>query len=142
MNRLFLVILIIVAAGGCIHAEKPAANEPVGLAAHILEKPDFEWATRTSKHFRTHYLPGSTAEKYIDSLVEVNENSLRSQLAILGEENMPKTIDLFYFDSRELIRDIVTKPFRALAYGKLCVICNRGLWYRALAPTLGKRVRE
>lgn len=92
-----------------------SANEPVGLAAFTLNMPGFDWITKQSAHFRLHYLPGSTAKGEIDSLVVQNEAFLASDLAILGVGQYDKVIDLFYFDSRDQIKEIVTKPFRALA---------------------------
>lgn len=94
---------------------QPSANEPAGLAEYTLAMHGFDWITKESQHYRIHYLPGSRAEREIDNLVERNEASLESHLAILQVEQYEKVIDLFYFDSREQIKKIVSKPFRALA---------------------------
>ena len=95
-----------------VHAD---TEGPVGLAAYTLNMQGLDWITRTSPHYRIHFLPGSAAERRIDTLIERNETFLKSHLAILEIEKYNKVIDLFYFDSREQIKDVVSKPFRALA---------------------------
>jgi len=102
--------------GGCTDRMEPApTNDPVRLAAYILGRPNFDWITITSAHFRTHYLPGSFAERTIGVLIEQNEQSLKTQLAILNEKTYRKRIDLFYFDTRDQIQEMVGQPYRALA---------------------------
>jgi len=92
-----------------------SANEPVGLAAYTLEQAGLEWITHSTDHYRLHYLSGSTAEREIKSLAEKVEKILASHLALLGEKQYDKIIDIFYFNSRDQIKQIVSKPFRALA---------------------------
>lgn len=96
-------------------AGRAGASEPIGLAAYTLEQDQFSWATDSTSHFRIHYLPGSTAERQIDSLRQVNETILKRHLALLNQPRYDKIIDLFYFDSRDQIASIVSRPFRALA---------------------------
>ncbi|MFH1688323.1 MAG: hypothetical protein ABIE70_12485 [bacterium] len=95
-----------------------ATDQPTGLAAYVLMMPEFTWLTKPSAHFRIHYLPGSAAEKDIEVLLRQNEASLASHLAILQTSSYDRTIDIFYFDSRDQIKKVVMKPFRALADAK------------------------
>lgn len=90
-------------------------SKPQGLARYTLRLPDFDWNTTSSEHFRIHYLPGSVAEKQIDTLLERNEGYLRAQLDVLQADDFGKVIDVFYFNSRDQIKTVVNKPFRALA---------------------------
>ncbi|MEZ5357744.1 MAG: hypothetical protein R3F48_02865 [Candidatus Zixiibacteriota bacterium] len=115
-KRFAFTILLITAVFYCLTGGAAiSANEPVGLAAYTLGLPQFDWQTRTSEHFRIHYLPNSAAASVIDELIDRNERTLRNHLSILQELEYRQTIDLFYFDSREQIKEVVTKPFRALA---------------------------
>ena len=113
MKRL-LTLLALVFVASTARADTPV-NEPVGLAAYTLKAQGFDWITSTSAHYRLHYLPGSVAQRQIDTLLAQNETYLSSHLAILGAEKYDWIIDVFYFDSRDQIKEIVTKPFRALA---------------------------
>ena len=113
IKRLFIVLAFVFAAS-LMHAETPV-NEPTGLAVYTLKAPGFDWITSMSAHYRLHYLPGSVAQRQIDTLLAQNEAYLTSHLAILGAEKYDRMIDVFYFDSRDQIEEIVTKPFRALA---------------------------
>ncbi|HOP06675.1 MAG TPA: hypothetical protein PLF13_05210 [candidate division Zixibacteria bacterium] len=112
--RLFFIFAAVFLAAN-VHAGESPVNQPIRLAAYTLEQPDFNWQTRTTAHYRIHYLPGSTAERQLDSLSAYNEEIITRHLALLNETAFDRIIDLFYFDSREQIESIVSKPFRALA---------------------------
>jgi hypothetical protein len=101
-------------AGSALLAKSPV-NEPTGLAVYAFNRPNLDWKVQSSKHFRIYYLPGSTAEHQIDTLLVQNEESLASHLELLKAPEYNRVIDLFYFDTRHQIEEIVTKPFRALA---------------------------
>lgn len=114
--RYSLILFATLVLTGCADRVEPEpVNEPVGLAAYTLELPQFQWQTRTSAHFRIHFLPGSLAEKQIDSLLVANEKIIAEHLEILGEEKYDKRIDLFYFNTREEVGEVVGRPFRAMA---------------------------
>lgn len=114
--RIIILLILTLLSSRFLFSESLAwAKEPIGLAAYTLNKPGSDWVTRSSGHFQIHYLPASRAESEIDVLLEQNEAILASHLATLGVERYDKTIDLFYFDSRNQISEIVSKPFRALA---------------------------
>ncbi len=115
VNLSVLFMLIMLLATGLAAGADTASAEPVGLAAYTLGLSEFDWQTRSSQHYRIHYLPGSVAERQIDTLLERNEKYIDSHLAILEADDFRRVIDLFYFDSRDQIEAVVTKPFRALA---------------------------
>ena len=115
MRNLIIVTIIILGAFCSLSPVRADVDEPVGLAAYTLKLKNFEWLTKSSKHFRCHYLSDSKAEREIDSLIIRNEASLLSHLNILEVEKYNKIIYIFYFDTREQINDVVMKPFRALA---------------------------
>jgi hypothetical protein len=96
-------------------AAQAAANDPVGLAVHALSNFGHDWKTKSSDHFRTHYLPDSVAEREIDTLIKQNEAYLASHLVLLGVAEYDKIIDFFYFDSRDQIKEIISHPIRAMA---------------------------
>jgi len=111
--QLFTTIMLLT-LGASLMAQPPV-NEPVGLAAYTLKMPGFDWITKSTRHFRLHYLPGSAAERDLDALASQNEAFIARHLAMLEVEQYDRVIDLFYFDSRDQIKEIVTRPFRALA---------------------------
>ena len=79
---------IVIAGGGMVGvslANPDDGSYPVGLARYTLRLPDFDWKTTSSEHFRIHYLPGSVAEKQIDTLLKRNEGYLKAQLEHMKE---------------------------------------------------------
>ncbi|UCC43738.1 MAG: ankyrin repeat domain-containing protein [Candidatus Zixiibacteriota bacterium] len=88
---------------------------PVGFAARALNNQGFDWKTRSSDHFRVYYLPGSVAEREIDTLIKQNEAHLASHLALLGVTDYDKVVDLFYCDSRDQVKEICSYPVRGIS---------------------------
>ncbi|MEE9443648.1 MAG: ankyrin repeat domain-containing protein [candidate division Zixibacteria bacterium] len=90
-------------------------NKPVGMTARALNNENFNWKSKSSKHFRTYYLPGSVAERDIETLIKKNEAYLASHLALLGVEEYDKVIDFFYCDSQDQVKEISSYPDRAIS---------------------------
>ena len=88
-------------------------NKPVGMAARALNNQNFNWRSKSSEHFRVHYLPNSVAEAEADALIRQNEAYLASHLALLGIEEYDKVINFFYCDSRDQVKEICSYPVRA-----------------------------
>lgn len=88
---------------------------PKGLAKYTFELKQFDWITVTTDHFRIHFLPESRTSHEIDALSLLNEAIVENHLSLLEMDSFNEVIDMFYFDSREQIKEVVTKPFRALA---------------------------
>jgi hypothetical protein len=93
------------------------ANEkrPVGMTARALNNENFSWKSKSSEHFRIHYLPESVAEREIDTLIKQNEAYLASHMALLGIEEYDKVIDFFYCDSQDQVKEISAYPDRTLS---------------------------
>jgi len=90
-------------------------DDPAGWAVRALNNRNFNWQSKSSEHFRIHYLPGSVAEREIDTLIKQNEAYLASHLTLLGIEEYDKVINFFYCDSRDQVKEISSYSVRTMA---------------------------
>jgi hypothetical protein len=100
--------------GGC-HAPEPDAD-PSAEAVRILGEPHFTWRTIRAPGARIHYSVGSYAEQNQAVLAKRVAESRAAVLKRLGLQGYSRSLDVFYVDSRDEMRQLTGQPVTGMAY--------------------------
>jgi hypothetical protein len=101
-SLLVLLALPIVASAAC--AQSP---EPQGLAAAALANEQFSWIHRETPGFRVYFLADSYPARHQDSLLARLPAALEHAEQLIGVENTPGPIDLFYIETRPQMEALI-----------------------------------
>jgi len=85
-------------------------------ALRMLGEAHFNWQTIRTSDARIHYLVGTYAERNQDVLTERVRESRAAVLERLGLQDYPRTLDVFYVDSRDDMRRLTGQPVTGMAY--------------------------
>lgn len=92
------------------------AQEPAGLGRAALDNPAFTWLDRTTPALRLHFLADSYPALHQDSLARLTTAGRAHGLALLGVEDFPAPIDVFFIESRDQMNALVGFPVTGFAH--------------------------
>ncbi|UCC74135.1 MAG: hypothetical protein JSV86_06130 [Gemmatimonadota bacterium] len=105
-----VVALALIAA--CASEESGPSNR----ARQILEDSRYNWVSLEAAGARIHYAEGSYADGEREVLADRVESARRAILEGLGLCDYPETIDVFYVDAREDMRQLTGSPVTGFAF--------------------------
>jgi hypothetical protein len=89
---------------------------PSNRAEAILEDSRYNWVSLETAGARIHYAEGSYAERQRDVLADWVASARRAILEDLGLSDYPETVDVFYVDAREDMRQLTGSPVTGFAF--------------------------